>query len=197
MPAQLRTLNRAMSKTSGPAPTWGEVMCELWPVIATPLTGDDERLLLELLRHEGRLRLVANDELPHSLTPEDMLKSLAVQALGKWTRLTYLTEMQRLELLASSPELATIVRSVIEDAKVARVVPRGEDAIADAEVELPAAEEEKWGWISLAQPQRPAVKPGNRQKMYAAKAVARQGVLNYIPGWQRRKTRRKEEYEYA
>ena len=197
MAFQLRTLDRAMSNTSSPAPTWAEIMRELWPVISSPLTGDEERLLLELLRHNGRLRLVANDELPHSLTPEDMLKSLAVQALGKWTRLTYLTEMQRLELLASSPELATIVRTVIEDAKAANVASEGGNAITDADIELPAAEEEKWGWISVAQPPHSASKPRSGQNRFVAKAVARQGVLIYIQDWERRKTRRKEAYEYV
>jgi hypothetical protein len=50
------------------------------------------------------------------MSPEEMLKSLAIQALGKWTGLAYLSEMRRVEATASSPVLAGIVRAVIREA---------------------------------------------------------------------------------
>ena len=109
MPASFLALKRAMgyAGAAGPEPSWGEVMGELWPIISSPLSSDGERLLLDIIKHHGRLCLTETAELPHSLPPEEMLKSLAVQGLARWTRLTYLTELQRLELTASSPALQT------------------------------------------------------------------------------------------
>ena len=75
-------LHRAMGE-DGPAPSWGEVMSELIPIISRPLSSDDKQVLREVLRYEGRLRLTVTHELPHSLPPEEMLKSLAVQALAR------------------------------------------------------------------------------------------------------------------
>src|SRR5262245_30938165 len=98
MPISSQFLTRAMGAEPGPDPTWGQLMAEVWPIISAPLSWEGERLLLEILHFNGRLRLSESSELPHSMPPEDMLKSLAVQALAKWTGLTHLTEMERVEL---------------------------------------------------------------------------------------------------
>src|SRR5882724_6956051 len=122
MLASFLALKRAMgiAGATGPEPSWGEVMGELWPVISSPLSADGERLLLDVIHHHGRLRLTETAELPHSLPPDEMLKSLAVQSLARWTRLTYLSELLRLGLTASSPALQSTVRAVIQTAQAAR-----------------------------------------------------------------------------
>jgi hypothetical protein len=109
-------LKRAMgvAGATGPEPSWGEVIGELWPVISSPLSSVGERLLLDVIHHHGRLHLNEMAELPHSMPPDEMLKSLAVQALARWTGLVYLTELQHLELTASSSALRSIVRVVIQ-----------------------------------------------------------------------------------
>ena len=114
MQASFLVLKRAMGVAggAGPEPSWGEVMGELWPVISSPLSSAGERLLLDVIHHNGGLRLTETEELPHSLSPDEMLKSLAVQALARWTRLTYLTELQRLELTSSSSALQSVIRAV-------------------------------------------------------------------------------------
>jgi hypothetical protein len=48
------------------------------------------------------------------MSPEDMLKSLAVQALAQWTGRAHLAEMQRLQATTTSPALAGIIRAVIQ-----------------------------------------------------------------------------------
>jgi hypothetical protein len=50
------------------------------------------------------------------MSPEEMLKSLAIQALGKWTGLACLPEMQQVAATASSPVLAGIAQAVIREA---------------------------------------------------------------------------------
>lgn len=94
-------------------------MMELWPVISAPLTCEGERLLLDLIRYEGRLRLAVSAEMPHSMPPEDMLKSLAIQALARWTGLVHLHEMRRVQLTTQSSSLASLVGDVIEKARAA------------------------------------------------------------------------------
>lgn len=99
---------------AGPGPLWSDLMAELWPAISRPLTWEAERLLLEVLRFEGRLRLTVSSDLPHSMPPEDMLKSLVVQALGRWTGLSYLQEMERVQATTHSSSLSSLVRDVIQ-----------------------------------------------------------------------------------
>ena len=93
---------------------WGDLMKELWPVISTPLTLEGEGLLLDLIRFEGRLHLAVSPEMPHSMPPEDMLKSLAIQALARWTGLAHLNEMQRVQFTTQSSSLASLVSDVIQ-----------------------------------------------------------------------------------
>ena len=116
MLASFAVLKRAMGVAGGTGsePSWGEVMGELWPIISSPLTSAGERLLLDVIHHNGGLRVTETEELPHSLSPDEMLKSLAVQALARWTRLTYLTELRRLERTAASSALQDVIRAVIQ-----------------------------------------------------------------------------------
>lgn len=122
MDGKATALERAMghARASGPDPSWGEIMGELWPVISSPLSSDGERLLLNVIRHRGRLHLADAEGLPHSLPPDEMLKSLAVQALARWTGLTYLMELRQLELAAPSSALRSSVRAVVRAALAAR-----------------------------------------------------------------------------
>jgi hypothetical protein len=92
-------------------------MLELWPVISSPLTWEAEELLIEILRFEGRLWLTVSPDLPHSMPPEDMLKALAIQALGRWTGLAYLQEMERVQATTQSSSLSSLVRDVIHKAR--------------------------------------------------------------------------------
>jgi hypothetical protein len=50
------------------------------------------------------------------MSPEDMLKSLAIQALGRWTGLAYLLEMRRLQMTTHSSSLSSLVDDVIQKA---------------------------------------------------------------------------------
>jgi hypothetical protein len=96
---------------------WQDLLAALQSVISAPLSSDAEHLLLSLLRFDGQLRLDATSEFPHSMPPEDMLKSLAVQALGKWAGLTHLREMERVQATTPSPALECVVRAVIQQAR--------------------------------------------------------------------------------
>ena len=92
---------------------WEDLLMAMQAVISAPMNWDTERVLLAVLRFDGTLRLSESSAFPHSMSPEDMLKSLAAQALGKWTGDTHLIELKRVEATARSPVLASIIRAVI------------------------------------------------------------------------------------
>jgi hypothetical protein len=172
-------------------------MGELWPVISSPLFADGERLLLDVIQHHGRLRLTETAELPHSLPPDEMLKSLAVQALARWTGLTYLTELQLLELTALSPALQSTVRAVIQTAKAARPQGAEADVIVISEEE-PSANEAEVGMMWSVSPYplpSPRPKPSAPPRRFVARPVGTFGNLTIISGERTRKIRRDEEYE--
>jgi len=118
----------AASPPARQPPGWYDVMLELLPVISSPLTPETERLLVGIVRFEGRLRLTVSSEMPHSMPPEDMLKSIAIQALARWTGLAYIHEMRRVHLTPPSPSFASLVRDVIQKASEARPAPPHEVA---------------------------------------------------------------------
>jgi hypothetical protein len=70
------------------------------------------------------------------MPPEDMLKSLAVQALGRWTGLSYLQEMERVQATTRSSSLASLVRDVIQKTREeARPRPVKEEVAVSSPVE--------------------------------------------------------------
>ncbi len=190
MPVSVQFLTRAMGGGQGPDPTWGQLMAEVWPIISSPLSWEGERLLLQIIHFDGRLRLTETPELPHSMPPEEMLKSLAVQALAKWTGLTHLTAMQRVELITSSSALRSVVSAAIHQARTIPPPMPEADAIAEAEPEDDANESADWSseWVT----DRPQPKAGPVRVKHV---VGRYGALTFIPGRRAKKARCHEEYE--
>lgn len=111
----LKLLGEAVSRGSSSEYRWEDLLNAVESVFAGPFDWEAERAMLAILRFDGRLRLSESSELPHSMPPEDMLKSLAVQWLGKETGLTHLLEMQRVASTSASPALASIVRATLRD----------------------------------------------------------------------------------
>jgi len=113
------TTAMAASPPAGQSPHWSDLILELLPAISSPPTSETERFLVRIVRFEGRLHLTVSSDMPHSMPPEDMLKSLAIQALARWTGLAYLHEMRRVQLTTPSSSLASLVRDVIRQASEA------------------------------------------------------------------------------
>ena len=197
MSTSFPVLKRAMGVAGGTGsePSWGEVMGELWPIISAPLTSAGERLLLDVIHYNGRLRLIETEEMPHSLSPDTMLKSLAVQALARWTRLTYLTELRRLELTTASSALQDVIQAVIQTAMVARPEAVEADAISEEEPEVDEADKGLMWSVSTYPIPKPKPKPATRRLV--ARPVGRFGNLTIISGERAKKCRRKEEFEFA
>ncbi len=115
MNGTLKFLAEALSARGGTKSEyrWEDFLDVVEAVFAGPFDWEAEKVMLAVLRFDGRLQFSESSELPHSMPPEDMLKSFAIQWLAKETGLTHLLEMQRVEATATSPALASIVRATI------------------------------------------------------------------------------------
>jgi tetratricopeptide (TPR) repeat protein len=93
---------------------WEDLLGAVHEVTSAPLTQEVEGLLVAALRFEGRFRLTPTSGRPHRLSPEDMVKSLAIQALGRWGAADHLAEIERIESTARSPGLASVARATAQ-----------------------------------------------------------------------------------
>ena len=110
----MKNIKTAMAGNApaGQEPKWFDLLGELER--ATGITPETEKMLVEILQFEGRLQLDEKSEFPHSMSPDEMLKSCAVQSLGAFTGGRYLQIMEQLEVKASA-SLACIIRAVKEN----------------------------------------------------------------------------------
>jgi hypothetical protein len=114
MPLDVQNIRTSMSRSAQPGrePRWHDLLRELTAATSAPFTPQVERLLLDILRFEGELQLDESAEMPHSMSPEDMLKSLAAQSLGRLCGAEFLPTLRRL-LFTTSPALSCMIRGVI------------------------------------------------------------------------------------
>jgi hypothetical protein len=87
----LQILHRVVAAPAAEEYRWESLLAAMRTLVSAPPNLEVEQLLLAVLRFEGEFRLARSSELPHSMSPEEMLKSLAIQALGGWTGLTQMT----------------------------------------------------------------------------------------------------------
>lgn len=93
----------------------------LWQDIGTSLskistihTKETEEILVSLLEFEGELKLASKSDIPGLMSPEDMLKSIAIQSLTKWTGQKYLSTIKKIYKSTQSAALAEIARVSVE-----------------------------------------------------------------------------------
>lgn len=117
-------LTMLRSALEGPAPPsgyrWGALYGCLRAIISGPPTQEAVGLLVQVLRSKVALPLDASSEPPHSMSHEEMLKSLAVQALVRWTGLTYLQDMRQVQASAESSVLVGMIEAVIKKAELGK-----------------------------------------------------------------------------
>src|SRR5207253_2923533 len=131
MPLPLHNIKSALARIApaGHEPRWNDVRAELLSATSGPLRPEVEPLLLAILRFEGELQLDEASEMPHRMSPENMLKSLAVQAQGRWTGTSYLPTMRRLAATAP-PALSCVIRGVIQKVSAEKGKVRSVQAVA-------------------------------------------------------------------
>lgn len=121
----VRLLNNALAPEGqdGGACAWEDLLAAVQEVTSAGLTQEAEGLLARALRFEGRLRLTPTSGRPHRLSPEDMVKSLAIQALGRWGAVAHLPEIEWIEATARSPGLASVARATAQRLRLAKEPP--------------------------------------------------------------------------
>ena len=92
---------------------WPDLMAALHSLCRAPLTPDSESLLVDLLHFDGTPELDPDTEFPHSMSPYEILQSVAMQALARYTGPRYLAAFDHLRVSAHSPCLRSIAQSVI------------------------------------------------------------------------------------
>jgi len=71
---------------------------------------ESEAVLREAAEFEGTLALDPERGLPHSMSPEDFLRSIAVQTLGKWDKTLHQDAIIRAVALADHERVVTNAR---------------------------------------------------------------------------------------
>jgi hypothetical protein len=92
---------------------WQEIRAAMAEITKTQ-TRSAEDVLLHLLELEGPIRLAPQSDIPSVMSPEDMLKSLAIQFLSRWTGRKHLKALERVKEKTASPTLSRIAMAEIE-----------------------------------------------------------------------------------
>jgi hypothetical protein len=162
---------------------WEDLRAAIEAVAASDSLGwEAERVLLRVVRFEGELRLSEESELPHSMSPEEMLKSVAIQTLVRRTGLTHLRELQRVEATAASPVLASIVRATILTVSPPKMPASELEVIAEVR---PSPRQEVVIWAlgrSTGQMPANALSQG-RRKVTGSRAVIHDHYTRYDVDW--------------
>lgn len=107
-------IRRAMSagQNAEPLPSWHTLGDELSAAFAS---GEPrlEAMILEILKFDKRLSLDETANLPHRASPENVLKSLAVQYLARMSGGKFAPTMRRI-LLIADPSFGSIIRGVLK-----------------------------------------------------------------------------------
>ena len=93
----------------GRRPRWTHAL-SLMKAVTDERSAESEALLREVALFDGKFLLDEEAGLPHAMSPEDMLRSLAAQTLAKWDRRRHRDVIRQVSRTASSGLAAAIVR---------------------------------------------------------------------------------------
>ena len=102
---------------------WPDLLAAMEEIISGPFLDETKLFLVDVLHFSGRICLDPNSELPHSMSAEDMVKSLAMQCLEKFTGPVYLRDFVRIQSTTASPVLSGIARLVAQKAISRPIMP--------------------------------------------------------------------------
>ena len=93
----------------GRRPQWAHALA-LLKAVSDVRSPESEAVLRDAARFDGKLLLDEAAGLPHSMAPEDMLRSLAAQTLAGWDPRRHRDVIRH----ASAPERTALVRSILQ-----------------------------------------------------------------------------------
>src|SRR5260221_528990 len=91
-----------------------DLLSEMQAICSNSTTPEKERLLLKILQYSGEINVDSSCDTTHSMSPTNMLKSLAVQYLEKETNDKYLNEFIELLAFSKSPGLTGIINKILK-----------------------------------------------------------------------------------
>ena len=95
---------------------WNQLLQEFFNITQSAnITKEEEQLLIKIIKFEGRLQLSEVGEFPHSMSPEDMLKSMAAQFIIKELESKRLLLTISQLMLKASPSLLCIIKAVVNE----------------------------------------------------------------------------------
>jgi len=106
MPDPLAIIRTAM--TADTATSWSGLVDAIAEVAATPPSPAAEQVLVDLLTFQGPLSL-AGGYMPHSQSPDDMVKTAAIDALWQMSGEKYATVCRNVAAATPSPIVKRIV----------------------------------------------------------------------------------------
>jgi len=92
---------------------WQNIMVSM-RIIGKTHTEETEQLLADLLESEDHIKLSPTSDIPGAMSPEDMLKSLAIQILSEWTGQKYVKIFKKICSSTQSPVLAERIKVYIQ-----------------------------------------------------------------------------------
>jgi class 3 adenylate cyclase len=150
-PVQFLTHVMAPNGQVGEPYSWEYLLSAMQELTSSEPSPEVESVPLAALRFEGRFNLTTTSGRPHRLSPEDMVKSLAIQALGKWGRTAHLAEIQQIESMARSPGLASVARATAQRLQRSAMANGATRTASDAGIEVG---DKSYGYAKVAIPSK-------------------------------------------
>ena len=91
---------------------WHHVLGILHAIAAAP-SEESEAVLRRAAVFTGRAELDPEAGLPHAMSPEELIRSFAVQTLGQWSRERHRDVIEQAGALAESEQLRAIARAYL------------------------------------------------------------------------------------
>ena len=107
-------LHRLLGGTGDQPYHWHHVLGMLHAVAATP-SDESEAVLRRAAVFRGRVELDPGAGLPHAMSPEELIRSFAVQTLGEWGRERHRDVIEQAGALAESDPLRAIARAYLSE----------------------------------------------------------------------------------
>lgn len=88
---------------------WQEIIAAIVSITETK-TNEAEDILIDLIKFDGEIRLSSMSDIPGAMSPEDMLKSLAIETLSEWTGRKHIKAFESVYATTKSPVLAGVAK---------------------------------------------------------------------------------------
>lgn len=100
--------------TGNGSPCWSDLRTAIFSVIGSHASFDAEAILYQILISKNTVTDCDGQEYPGVMSPEDMLKSLAIQGLFKWNKMPSNLELGKIKETVRSFVCLSIINSLVK-----------------------------------------------------------------------------------